>query len=419
MIEKLTLPNGLRILMEPLPYLRTACFGVWVASGAVDEEKGNSGISHFIEHMAFKGTSRYTSAQLAEAMDSIGGQSNAFTTKEYTCFYAHTLSEHVEEGFRLLAQMLTDSTLPQQEMETEKGVVLEEISMSEDDPEDLVGEQLIGRVWAGAAAGRPILGSRETVKSFRRETLQEYMARRYTGKRIVISICGSFFRDKVVSLVEEYFGGLPAGEERERKKEIEYRQSVMVTPKRHEQTYLCLAFPGLAARHEERFAMAVLNLIAGGSSSSRLFRRVREELGLAYAIYSDIISMSAGGLFCVQASVSPKSVKRALREIRLSLEGMKEGVEGKEFLRAKEHLKSGILMGTENAASRVGYNGRGELLYGETLDEDWLLEQIKGVSIDQVNCLAEKILDFKQLSVSLVGAVPRGLGEENLLSCML
>lgn len=409
MVEKITLPNGLRVLMEPLDYIRTACFGVWVDSGSKDETTALNGISHCIEHMLFKGTVNRTAVELAEAMDSIGGQMNAFTTKEFTCFYAHTLSEHVEEGFDILADMLVNSCLNEGELESEKGVIMEEIAMSEDDPEDVVSEQMMAMVWQKSPYGMSILGSRQTVSGFNSDDLRGYMSRYYTPDRMVISICGHFDRTGFLHSVEQWFGALAHGTAAGEVLPPVYYKGSVVTPKKQEQTYLCLAMPGLASGHEQRFAMSVLNIVMGSSSSSRLFQRIREELGLAYSVYSDTAPVKGGGLVCVQASVNPKSAERATLEIIHVLEGLRSGITQKEFYRAKEQLKSGMLMSMENASSRAGYSGRGELLLGSRLTDDQLLQCMEQVTIEQVNMLAEQILDLSQLSVSVTGEIPKNL----------
>ncbi len=405
MLEKLTLPNGLRILMEPMETVRTACFGVWVASGSKDETRENNGISHFIEHMAFKGTQNRTARQLAEDMDAIGGQMNAFTTKEYTCFYAHTLDSHVEEGFSILAEMITAPRFAEADIETEKGVVQEEIGMSEDDPEDLVFEQLSSAVWKESPYGMPILGSRKTVGGLSGGTLRDYLRRRYAPNRMVVSICGRFDRERFLCCVESFFAGAAAGDPVQKALPLSYRTSLVLTEKPQEQAYLSLCFPGLPSGHPERYAMALLNSVLGGSSSSRLFQRIREELGIAYSIYSDTCPTQAGGLLCIQASVNPSAARRATEEILQVLERARGGVTEREFCRAREHYKSAVLMSMESPASRAGYSGRCELLSGKVDSDDEILAQVEAVTLGQVNRLAGLVLNPARMSLSAVGVI--------------
>lgn len=405
MLEKITLPNGLRVLMEPVPTVRTACFGIWVASGSKDENEENNGISHFIEHMAFKGTQSRTSRQLAEEMDAIGGQMNAFTTKEYTCFYAHTLDYHVEEGFSILADMLTAPRLAEEDIKTEKSVVIEEIGMSEDDPDDLVFEQLCAAVWRDSPYGRPILGSRGSVKVFSRQMLRDYMKSRYVPNRMVVSVCGHFDRDAFLRCVGRFFSGLKPGEEMKRPKPSIYRPSLVLTEKKQEQTHLCFCLPGLPSGDPERYAMALLNGVLGGSSSSRLFQRIREELGIAYSVFSDTFPTLSGGLLCVQASVSPSMARSAAEEVIRVLEKARQGISQKEFVRAREHYKSAVLMSMESPASRAGYSGRCELLSGKIDTDDEILAKAEAVTLEQVNRLAQRVLDTEKLSASVVGEI--------------
>lgn len=406
MLEKITLPNGLRILMEQVTSVRTACFGIWVGNGSKDENTSNNGISHFIEHMAFKGTQSRTSRQLAEEMDAIGGQMNAFTTKEYTCFYAHTLDYHVEEGFSILADMLTAARMDEEDIKTEKSVVIEEIGMSEDDPDDLVFEQLCAAVWRDSPYGMPILGTRSSVRSFSGRLLREYMQSQYAPNRMVVSICGHFDREAFLRCVERFFSGMGPGKEVERPGKSIYHPSLVLTEKKQEQTHLCFCLPGLPLGHPERYAMALLNGVLGGSSSSRLFQRIREELGIAYSVFSDTYATLAGGLLCVQASVNPSMARRATEEILRVLEKAREGISEKEFSRAREHYKSAVLMSMESPASRAGYSGRSELLSGKIDTDDEILAKAQAVTLEQVNQLARRILDSQNLSASVVGELP-------------
>lgn len=405
MLEKITLPNGLRILMEQVSTVRTACFGIWVASGSKDENAENNGISHFIEHMAFKGTQSRTSRQLAEEMDAIGGQMNAFTTKEYTCFYAHTLDYHVEEGFSILADMLTATRLEEEDIKTEKSVVIEEIGMSEDDPDDLVFEQLCAAVWRNSPYGMPILGTRRSVKGFSGRMLRTYMQGRYVPNRMVVSICGHFDRGAFLRCVEGFFSDLEPGEAMERPLPGVYQPSLVFAEKKQEQTHLSFCLPGLPSGHPERYAMALLNGVLGGSSSSRLFQRIREELGIAYSVFSDTFPTLSGGLFCIQASVSPSMARAATEEILCVLEKTRRGITEKEFFRAREHYKSAVLMSMESPSGRAGYSGRSELLLGRIDSDDEILAKAEAVTLEQVNRLAEQILDTKNLSASIVGEI--------------
>lgn len=402
--ELISLENGLQIWLEPMNSLRTASFGVWIAAGSSHETKQVSGISHFLEHMFFKGSTTRTAQQIAEQMDAIGGQMNAYTTKEYTCFYARTLSEHVAEGFDILSDMLVSPAIAPDDTELERGVILEEIGMSNDDPEDIVGEQLEEAVWENSPYGMPILGSRETVSSFSPEQLKGWQHKHYTGAQTVISICGNYDRDAFLRQAQQRFGGILDGEPFPMPQPTPYTRSCIVTPRPIEQTHLCFCVPGLAARSEKRWAMSMLNMILGASSSSRLFQRIREELGLVYSIGTDCAPYAGGGLLFVQAAVNPGDARQAAEETIAVLNHTRHGVTQQEFSRAREGLKSSLLMSMENSMSRAAYTGRGALA-GKILSDDELLERVQSVTKEQVDALAYELLDPEKLSVSVCGAV--------------
>lgn len=402
-MEKITLNNGLRVLLEYQPYARTACFGVWVKSGSLYENYENNGISHFIEHMVFKGTSSRSARRIAEEMDEIGGQMNAYTAKDYTCFYARTLEEHVEQGFSILADMVTGPRFDPHDVETEKCVVLEEIGMSSDTPEDKVAENQYAAVWGASSAGMPILGRADSLAAMDAGTLRAYYQEKYAPKRMVVAICGRFDREAFLNCVERYFGDLAALKEPDEPGMIPYQKKCFVETEDQEQTHVCLCMPGLPAGHPRSYALNILHIIAGGSTSSRLFQRVREELGLAYSIYTDVTSYAGGGLFEIQTAVNPGADQKVCTEILSVLEGLRRGVTEKEFIRAREQLKSGVVMGMESSAARVGNMGKGELLRRRVRTEDELLAEIGAVTLDDVNAIAWELLDLNQLAASVLG----------------
>ncbi len=402
-MEKITLKNGLRVLLEYQPYARTACFGVWVKSGSLYEKEENNGISHFIEHMVFKGTSMRSARRIAEEMDEIGGQMNAYTAKDYTCFYARTLEEHVEQGFSILADMVTGPRFDPHDVETEKGVVLEEIGMSDDTPEDKVVENQYAAVWRGSSAGMPILGRTGSLAVMDTAALRSYYQEKYTPRRMVVAICGRFERAAFLDCVKRYFGSLAPGIEPDEPETILYQKQCVVQTEEQEQTHICLCMPGLPAGHPKRYALNILHIIAGGSTSSRLFQRVREELGLAYSIFTDVTSYAGGGLFEIQTAVTPGADQKVCKEILHVLEGLRRGVTEKELARAREQLKSSVVMSMESSASRLGSMDKGELLRRRVRTEDELLAEIEAVTLDEVNRITKQVLDLNQLAVSVLG----------------
>ena len=384
-MEKVTFPNGLRVLMEKQDHVRSVSFGFWIKSGSAYETAAENGVSHFMEHMAFKGTAEKSARQIAEEMDAIGGQMNAYTAKEYTCYYGRTLTEHLEKAFSILAGMVTRPKLDPGDIQTEKSVIMEEISMTEDMPEDRVVENQYAGVWRKSSYGRPILGTRESLRRIGRGELKRVLRKRYSPDRVVAAVCGNFCREQFLELAHRFFGGQRKG------------------PALVEQTHICLCLPGLDSLSPQLQPLNVLNLVTGGSTSSRLFQRLREELGLAYSVDSGTTAYLSGGLFEIQTAVSPETAERTVEEILKTLEELKTGVSPTEFSRAREQLKAGLVMGMESTSSRVGHMGRNELLKGRVLTEDELLERINSVTIEEVNQVASHIFDLSRLSVSVVG----------------
>ena len=404
-MEKITLPNGLKILLEPLSYARTACFEILAKSGSAYENRQNNGISHFIEHMVFKGTQNRTSRQIAEEMDAIGGQMNAFTAKDYTCFYARTLTEHVTKGFDILADMVTSPLFDERDIETEKGVVLEEISMVEDNPEDKVAENQYASVWRYSKMGMPILGTPESLSGIDKYTLNQYSRVKYAPNRVLVAICGKFDREAFLDRVYRYFEDRQKGDEIITNSEISYIQGACVENTKQEQTHINLCMPGIDSFDKRRYDLGVLNMIAGGSTSSRLFQRIREEQGLAYSIYSSTLSYNSGGLLEVQTAVNPEMAEKAVKEIISVLANLSAGVTPREFVRAREQMKSNIMMSMESISSRVGTMGRSGLLKGYVYSEEEILEEIESVTLESVNRVASELIDLSKLSVSVVGPV--------------
>lgn len=402
-MEKLTFPNGLRVLLDWQGHARTASFGVWAKSGPVYEDEGNNGISHLIEHMLFKGTTSRSSLRISEEMDAIGGQMNAYTANDFTCFYARALEEHVGQAFDIVADMVVNPRFDPKDLALEKSVVLEEISMSEDQPEDRVAENLYRSVWRNSPMGLPILGTRESLERLDERSLREYHARHYAPRQMVVAVCGRFDRERFLHLVEERFAALEGAREEMGEIPMDYTRSCCFTPGDQEQTHLCLCLPGFNFLDGRRYALSILNMVAGGSSSSRLFQRIREELGLAYSIYSGVSSYQGGGLIEIQTAVSPGSDRTACEEILRVLSDLRKGITEKEFLRAREQLKSNLVMGMESNSARAGHMGRSELLKGTIDSEDEVLRQIGGVTLEQVNKTAYEMLDPGRLSASVLG----------------
>ena len=404
MVEKLTLPNGVRILHQRLDHIRSCAMGVWVESGSRHEPQELCGISHFIEHMLFKGTDTCSAARLAEEFDEMGGQVNAFTTKEHTCFYGRTLDTHVQRLAELLADMYLRSRFAQEDVDLERGVILEEIGMYEDTPEDLVSEQLMQQVFPGSALARPILGDQDTLRGINHKELSDYCRKHYNGKNTIISLCGSFSQEDL-DAVCRIFSGMEAGA-RLQQEEASYQPAFVLKKKDIEQNHLIVLFPGLPLGSDHRFTLQVLNNVLGAGMSSRLFQRVREQSGLCYTIYSFSSLYADTGVFGVYVALGKETEHQALKLIRQELERFcKEGISDAELQRTREQLKTSLLMGMESTISRMNAMARNEMTYGRHVSEDELVAGVDAVTKEDVQALACRLLDFSRASFSAVGQV--------------
>lgn len=410
-MEKIVLPNGLRILLLPISEALSASVGIWVEAGSRYEPAALQGISHFVEHMVFKGTETRSSRQISEEMDMLGGGMNAYTTKEYTRFYAQTLSENARPALELLTDMLLHSRMNAADVDLERSVILEEMSMYEDVGEDLAHEALCGSVWPSSPLGVPICGRRETVSRIGSAELLQYVQEEYTPERIVVVIAGGFDRDDILAFIDSTLGKLKRGQGRPAFDTPVFNPGLVLRQKDFEQISLELAVPGIPAGglrpdgREWRYPLMLFNFIVGGGASSRLFMRLREELGLAYSVYSNHYSSKGAGLFTVSAAVSPSQQTRVLGEIRGILSSVAEGITEEEFLRARAQVKSSYILGLETVAARATYAGRNELLENRTLPAEDVLKELDSLTPADVNELAKTLLTSDNWALSVAGAV--------------
>ena len=407
MYEKITLPNGARIVFERMEGVRSVSLGIWVGAGSRFERAEEGGSAHFIEHMLFKGTETRTAAQLAEEADALGGQLNAYTTRDNTCFYTRVLDTHLPRAAEVLADMFFRSRFDEADVENEKGVIGEEIDMYEDTPEDVAAENLLAGCFPGAL-GRPVLGTEETLAGLSGRSLRAFMERTYTAPRIAVALAGSF-TDADVDVVARIFAQMPPAEHTEPERSA-YAPCLTLREKSVEQNQLVLGFPGLETASEERFAMQLFSNILGGSSSSRLFQTVREKHGLCYSIYSFTAGYQDTGLFAVALAANRQSERRALGLTIDELRRIRDdGVTAAELERAREQVTASILMSLESSASRMNRLGYGELfLPGGALTPDELIERYEAVTLADVRSLAQRTLDFRRASLSAVGRVADG-----------
>jgi predicted Zn-dependent peptidase len=399
-----TLPNGVRLVTEPIDTVRSAALGIWVGGGSREESAQESGAAHFIEHMLFKGTQRRSAADIARETDAIGGQLNAFTTKECTCFYARALDTHLAQALDILFDMVYHSSFAQEAVETERGVILEEIDMYEDTPDDLCAEKLFGEVFAGSPLARPILGSEETLAPMTGEFLKAFHRRHYRADNTVVALSGSY-SEEVLAEVRRRFAALPQGE-KPTMVPAAYTPAFIATPKTIEQNHLTLAFPGLSYRSPKRFALQLLSSILGGGVSSRLFQQVREQQGLCYSVYSYGAGHEDTGVYCVYTALNKETEEKALATIcRVVKEFTQEGPTQEELDRAREQTKANVVMSLESTQSRMSHNGRSLLLSGEILSPAQIIEAYDRVTREDVVELAREIFRWDQVSLSAVGQV--------------
>jgi len=404
MHQRLVLPNGVRILTEEVPAVRSAALGIWVGAGSRRESAAQSGAAHFIEHMSFKGTQTRSAAQLAQEMDNLGGQLNAYTTKEDTVYHAWVLDTHLPKAADILWDMLFCSRFDQGDVETERGVILEEMGMYADNPEDLCAERLAAAVFRGSALARPILGRRATLEKFTGESLRAWQRKHYVPSQIVVTLAGSFTPAHVEDLAARFSTltgpALPA------EKPAAYTPAFTVKKKATEQNHLTLAFPGLSLGDGRRFTLQLLSFLLGGGMSSRLWQRVREEKGLCYSVYSYGAGHTDTGVFAVYTATGAQTETEALRTIAAEIRRfVDEGVTPQELERAREQSKANVLMGLESTQARMSALGRGELFTGGVLTAQEVIAAYDAVTAEDIRALAGELLDFQKVSLSAVGRV--------------
>jgi len=409
-----TLENGIRIIGQKMPHLHSVSLGVWAGTGSVKEHDGEAGISHFIEHMLFKGTERRSAKKIAEEMDSIGAQLNAFTSKECTCFYAKTLDEQIDIAADILSDMVLHSVFDPQEMEKEKGVVIEEINMSEDTPEDVAMELLAATYFGDAPHGKPILGTRDSVRSFTRDQILSYMDRHYRENNLLLAVAGNFDENRVEKLAHKYFGSKGSGIPLEPYPVPQIPQGVRfaAVEKDIEQCHIAFALPAFGPMDPNFYPMMVLNNALGGSMSSRLFQVIREQNGLAYSVYSFNSAYKDTGSLGIYAGTGASLAKSVLALITEELDKVKNhGVTEEEFRRSRGQLRGSYILGNESPGARMNAIGKNKLLYGTVRTEEEVIRDIESVTLEKVNELARQVLVTDNMAVAVVGKT-NGLKEE-------
>lgn len=404
MVHIETLPNGVRIVTEKIDTVRSAALGIWVGGGSREESPRESGAAHFIEHMLFKGTENRSAADIARETDAIGGQMNAFTTKECTCFYGRVLDDHLPRALDILWDMVYRSSFTQEAVETERGVIQEEIDMYEDTPDDLCAEKLFAEIFRGSSLARPILGSKESLAPMTGDFLKNYHRRHYRADNTVVALTGSF-TEAVLADIRRRFSGLEAGEVPVVDRAV-YTPAFVTTKKPIEQNHLILAFPGLTYASPRRFALQLLSAILGGGVSSRLFQTVREQQGLCYSIYSYGAGHQDAGVFCVYTALNRETEETALETIRRVIDQfLQEGPDQEELDRAREQSKANVVMGLESTHALMSHAGRSLLFLDQIFTPEEIIAAYDGVTREDVMDLAREIFRWDQVSLSAVGQV--------------
>lgn len=406
MINLITLENGIRVVYEKIPYMRSVACGIWVDNGSNNENDDERGISHFIEHMLFKGTKKRTANEIASEIDNVGGQLNAFTSKDNTCYYVRVLDTHLELGIDILSDMFFESVFDEKEIKKERKVINEEIKMYADLPDDVVSETLYDNIYKGCNYAYPVLGYEKTIKKFKHENFVNYMKKMYTASNIIVSIAGGFEEKEMLDLCNKYFGSkkIEIGTPNE-KPEIIYNKSIVKTIRDTEQAHMIMGYESFDGLSDENVHTNLFSAMFGSNSSSTLYQIIREKYGYVYSLYSTNAGFHDTGLFSVYAGLNKKNINHVIETVDKEFKKIvKKGVDKQQLEFTKEQFKSGYVMGSESSNNRMVANGRAVLRRGRIVTENEILEKITNTTVDNVNDTISKIYT-KDFSLSLVGDV--------------
>lgn len=417
MFTKETLGNGVKIVTEKLPNVRSLAIGIWVGTGSRNETPENNGVSHFIEHMMFKGTENRASKEIAETIDNIGGQINAFTGKEATCYYTKTLDSHYKIAIELLADIFFKSTFKESNINVERGVILEEIGMYQDSLEELVHDVLTETAWSDNSLGYPILGTQKSLKNINRDTILNYYNRHYTPQNIVISVAGSFDHDGIIDTIKKYFENWDENIIYKNKyNSSDFNDGVIIKQKKSEQTHIALALKGIEYGSDELYPLLAVNNVFGGGMSSRLFQKIREEKGVAYSVYSFPSSYQKMGMFSIYAGLNPTYTSDTINIIMEEIHKLRKSKLTKtEIKKAKEQLKGSYILGLEGTGSRMTAIGKSELLLGKIYSPDEILKKIEDINEESINNIIDKVFDTSKVCMAVVGKVKKDIDFERLI----
>jgi len=406
--------------MEKIDYVKSASIGIWVNVGSNNENEETNGLSHFIEHMLFKGTENRKANEIAEDIDNLGGQLNAFTSKECTCFYVKVLDENIKDAVDILSDMFFNSLFQQEEIDKEISVVIEEIKMYEDSPEDVVHDKLTELIFKNSPMAYNILGIEENLKTFTTKKVVEYMKKNYTPYNTVIAVAGSFDEQEFVNMINEKFKDWHNDNIKHVDPEAEYKRSVVGVNKDLEQLHMCIGNKTIGRHHKNYYPLLVLNNLFGGTMSSRIFQEVREKKGLVYSIYSFVSNYSNTGIFSIYAGMSYNQAEDALRTILKEMISIKNGnISDEEFNRAKQQIKGNYILGLESTSSRMSSIGRRELLYNEIQYPEEVIESINNVKKKDVLNVAAELFDIDSLSITFTGNLNKNKDIEDKINKVL
>ncbi len=404
-IRRQVLPHGLTVITEQMENIRSASIGIWLETGSRDETPQSNGISHFIEHMVFKGTTHRTAEEIARQVDSVGGNMDAFTSKECICFNAKVLDEHVPVALEILCDLVLHPTFDAQDIVRERGVILEEIKMDEDNPDYLVHEIFTQNFWKDHPLGKPILGTKETVKHFERDTVVDTYSHRFAPGNIIVAAAGHLDHDHFVDLVAKHFEHLKPAKNGFHSAEPKIVPRIILRNKKAlEQVQLCIGVPAYPIAHEKRHAGYILNTLLGGGMSSRLFQNIRERQGLAYSIYSDLNPYRDTGCLAVYAGTSLASAPKVVQSVVSEFRNLKSHlVPEEELRRAKDQLKGSLVLSLESSMARMSNLARQEMYFDHFQDLDELVERIEAVTADEVQAIAREFFSTEMIAVTALG----------------
>ncbi len=418
-VQRTILPNGLVVVSEQMTHLRSVCVGIWIKTGSRDEIPEVNGISHFLEHMVFKGTGRLSAEAIAREVDSIGGNLDAFTAKECVCFNIKVLDEHLPRAMEVLSDMVLDPTFAEEDIAKERGVIIEEIKMDEDNPDYLVHEIFTQNFWKDDPLGKPILGTKETVRRFDRSLLREWYGKRFIPGNMIISAAGNIEHHRFVELVRRRFEKLTAASNGFHGSAPRTFSRIMMRNKKSlEQVQICIGVPSYPISHENRYSSYVLNTLLGGGMSSRLFQNVREKQGLAYSIFSELNPFRDTGCLAVYAGTSRESVSKVVQSVIAEFRKVKtELVDSEELDRAKAQLKGNLMLSLESSTARMSNLARQEMYYDHFFGLNEIVERIEKIQVEDVRNVAKEFFQPEKIAVTVLGNLNGLKLSRSLLDC--